>query len=140
MQGIVKLRENTYVKKFIVLLSAIIFSLSLMNVIGVNAYAKSAADAFSDVQNSQGGVLGDDVKNKISGLSADAQSITLTIVMGFLIVTTLWTATKFSGAGDNPQKKSQLKTALAFQVMGIAFVASYSGLILFGLNNLNLFS
>lgn len=60
--------------------------------------------------------------------------------MAFLICSTLWTSTKFAGAGDNPQQKAILKNALMFQVLGIAFVASYSGLVLFGLQNLNLFS
>lgn len=101
--------------------------------------ADSASTAFENVQNSSGGVIGNGVKSKVNGLSADAQSITLSAVMGILIISTLVTSLKFSGAGDSPQKKSVLKSALIFQVLGIAFVASYSGLIAFGLRNLNMF-
>lgn len=106
----------------------------------VIAKADAATDAFNKVQGSKGGVLGSDVKNKVTNLSADIQSIVLTVVMAILIISTLWTSTKFSGAGDNPQKKAALKNALIAQVGGIVFLASYSGLILFGLQNLNIFS
>lgn len=129
-----------------------VFILSLVMVMAMSAFtslyagsrtivaeAKSAADAFNQVQNSQGGVLGEGIENKITGISADAQSITLSVVMGILICSTLWTTTAFNGAGDNPQKKAQLKNALIFQIGGIIFAASYSGMILFGLQNLNLF-
>ena len=120
-----------------------VFILSLVMVMAMSAFtslyagsrtivaeAKSAAEAFNQVQNSQGGVLGEGIENKITGISADAQS---------LICSTLWTTTAFNGAGDNPQKKAQLKNALVFQIGGIIFAASYSGMILFGLQNLNLF-
>lgn len=100
--------------------------------------ADTAAEAYSNSQNASGGVLGG-VKDKVNNISADSQGIVLAVVMGFLICSTLWTATKFSGAGDNPQKKASLKTALIFQVLGIVFVASYAGGISFGLNNLNIF-
>ena len=108
----------------------------------INASAKvqSAEDAYKSVQNSSGNVLDSKVKTKITALSADIQGIILIVVMAFLICSTLWTSTKFAGAGDNPQQKAVLKNALMFQVLGIAFVASYSGLVLFGLQNLNLFS
>ena len=117
------------------------FSLVSMGNSGISIVTKAgtAKDAFNDVNNSQGGVISG-VKEKITKISADAQSIILTLVMAILICSTLWTATKFSGAGDNPQQKAALKTALIFQVLGIVFVASYSGAILFGLNNLNIFS
>lgn len=117
------------------------FSLASISNSGLTIVTKAgtAKDAFNDVNNSNGGVIGG-VKDKITKISADAQSIILTLVMAILICSTLWTATKFSGAGDNPQQKAALKTALIFQVLGIVFVASYSGAILFGLNNLNIFS
>ena len=107
-------------------------------VIEANAVDK-ATDAYNDVQKSSGGVLGSEVKEKVTKLSADAQNLVLIIVMGLLMVSTLWTSTKFTGAGDNPQQQAKLKTALTFQVLGLIFVASYSGLVLFALNNLNLF-
>lgn len=107
----------------------------------INAYAvQSAESAYNSVQTSEGNVLDSQVKTKVTGLSADIQSILLIVVMAFLICSTLWTSTKFAGAGDNPQQKAILKNALMFQVLGIAFVASYSGLVLFGLQNLNLFA
>lgn len=122
------------------------FSLVSMGNSGISIVTKAeeektstAVDAYNQVNKSKGGVIGG-VKDKITKISADAQSIILTLVMAILICSTLWTATKFSGAGDNPQQKAALKTALIFQVLGIVFVASYSGAILFGLNNLNIFS
>jgi len=104
------------------------------------AKADTAKDAFNKLQGSKGGVLGSEVKNKVTNLGADVQSIVLSIVMAILTTTTLWTSTKFTGAGENPQAKAALKNALMFQVGGLAFLASYSGLVLFGLNNLNMFS
>lgn len=122
------------------------FSLVSMGNSGISIVTKAeeektstAVDAYNQVNTSEGGIIGG-VKDKITKISADAQSIILTLVMAILICSTLWTATKFSGAGDNPQQKAALKTALIFQVLGIVFVASYSGAILFGLNNLNIFS
>lgn len=100
----------------------------------------TAEEAYKKLQGAKGGVLGDEVQNKVTNLGSDAQSLVLSIVMIILSVTTLWTGTKFTGAGDNPQAKAKLKSALAGQFGGIAFVASYSGLILFGLENLNLFA
>lgn len=108
--------------------------------INASAAVQSAENAYKSVQNSSGNVLDSKVKTKITALSADIQGIILIVVMAFLICSTLWTSTKFAGAGDNPQQKAILKNALMFQVLGIAFVASYSGLVLFGLQNLNLFS
>lgn len=139
-----QINKNRILKKAKVFMATMMCALAFMGItsnvatVNVNA-AESASDAYSKVTNSGGGVLGSDVQNKVTKISADAQSIVLTVVMGVLIITTLWTATKFSGAGDNPQKQAQLKTALMFQILGIVFVASYSGLILFGLKNLNLF-
>lgn len=101
--------------------------------------AETAKEAYDNVTGNSGGTISG-VKSKVTSISADAQSIVLTIVMGFLICTTLWTATKFSGAGDNPQKKAILKSALIFQILGIVFVSSYSGGIVFGLQNLNIFA
>lgn len=109
------------------------------SIIVANA-AQTASDAFNSVQSSAGGVLGSGIKDKVTKLSADSQNLILTGVMGILICSTLISSTKFSGAGDNATKKTALKSALIFQVLGIVFVASYSGLILFGLKNLNLFS
>jgi len=141
------------VKGFKVIIFAILFavgmnfSLVAMGNSGISIVTKAeekkeepstAVKAYNDVNTSGGGVIGG-VKDKITKISADAQSIILTLVMAILICSTLWTATKFSGAGDNPQQKAALKTALIFQVLGIVFVASYSGAILFGLNNLNIF-
>lgn len=103
------------------------------------AQAASPKDAFNKLQNSNGGVLGTDVSNKITNLGADVQGLVLSVVMSILTVTTLWTSTKFTSAGDNPTAKANLKNALIFQVGGLGFLASYSGLLLFGLNNLNLF-
>ena len=103
------------------------------------AHAASPKDAFNKLQNSKGGVLGTDVNNKITNLGADVQGLVLSVVMSILTVTTLWTSTKFTSAGDNPTAKANLKNALIFQVGGLGFLASYSGLLLFGLNNLNLF-
>lgn len=103
------------------------------------AHAESPKDAFNKLQNSKGGVLGSDVNNKITNLGADIQGLVLSVVMSILTITTLWTSTKFTSAGDNPTAKANLKNALIFQIGGLGFLASYSGLLLFGLNNLNLF-
>ena len=103
------------------------------------AKADSPKDAFNKLQGSKGGVLGNEVKTKVTSLGADIQSLVLSVVMAILTTTTLWTSTKFTGAGENPQAKAALKNALMFQIGGIAFLASYSGLVLFGLNNLNMF-
>lgn len=114
-------------------------------VIGLNsrtsivAKADTATNAFNKLQSSKGGVLGTDVENKITNLGSDVQKIVLSIVITLLSVTTLWTTTKFTGAGDNAQQKTTLKNALIFQILGIGFLASASGFILFGLKNLNLF-
>lgn len=114
-------------------------------VIGVNsgthivAKADTATEAFNKLQGARGGVLGNEVQTKVTNLGSDAQGLVLSIVMTVLTISTLWTSTKFTGAGDNPQAKASLKNALIFQVLGIGFLASYSGLILFGLQNLNLF-
>lgn len=133
---------------FLVSLASIMLVLSISYIvptIGNNtgtqivAHAASPEDAFNKLQNSKGGVLGSDVNNKVTNLGADIQSLVLSVVMAVLSVSTLWTSTKFSTAGDNPQAKSALKSALMFQIGGIGFLASYSGLLLFGLQNLNLF-
>lgn len=141
-------------KKHSSLLIAIIITLVMLGInytlpiVGIDtnstivAYAEGedddAVSAFDKVKNSKG-TMGDDVQNKVSGLSNDVLNVTLAVVMGVLSVTTLWTTTAFTGAGDNPQKKASLKSKLIYQVLGIAFVASYSGFISFGLKNLNLF-
>lgn len=133
---------------FLVSLASVMLVLSLsytVPVIGNNtgsqivARAASPTDAFNKLQNSKGGVLGSEVNDKVTKLGADVQSLVLSVVMAVLTVTTLWTSTKFSTAGDNPSGKAKLKDALIWQVCGIGFLASYSGLLLFGLQNLNLF-
>lgn len=103
------------------------------------ANATTPTEAFNKLEKSKGGVLGTEVQNKVTNLGSDIQSLVISVVMAILSVSTLWTSTKFSTAGDNPQAKASLKNALVFQVGGIAFLASYSGLLLFGLKNLNLF-
>lgn len=102
--------------------------------------ADSPKDAFQKAQNAKGGVLGQGVKDKTSNIGADITSIVMSVVLTIISVTTLWTSTKFTGVGDDGRKKSELKAALIGQIGGIAFLASASGLILFGLENLNLFS
>lgn len=138
-----KIRKNNVFSKIIaIVLTAVMLSgvgLAVAPTVNANA-AESASDVYNKVQNSKGGVLGDDVKNKITLLGSDVQGLVLTVVMVVLIVSTLWTATKFTGAGDNPTKQAQLKTALTFQGLGLGFVASFSGLVSFVLKNLNLFS
>lgn len=115
-------------------------SFGMNNGTHIIAKADTAKEAFNKLQNARGGVLGDDVKNKVTNLGADAQALVLSAVITILTITTLWTTTKFTGAGDNAQAKTALKNALTFQVAGIGFLASYSGLLLFGIENLNLFA
>lgn len=141
-------RMNEFITGFIVSIIAIIVAFTVsytVPVIGLNtrtsivAKADTATNAFNKLQSSKGGVLGTDVENKITNLGSDVQKIILSIVITVLSVTTLWTTTKFTGAGDNAQLKTSLKNSLLFQSLGIAFLASASGFILFGLKNLNLF-
>lgn len=131
---------KTKFKKAVVVLTMLFASLAPIVVgVGQPVYAVDSAQTAYSNANGSGGVLGG-VKDKVNAISSDTQSIVLAVVMGFLICSTLWTATKFSGAGDNPQKKATLKSALLMQTLGIVFVASYAGAISFGLNNLNVFA
>lgn len=103
------------------------------------AAPSTPSQIINDINGSAGGVLGTDVKKKVTGLAVDVQQIILTIVMAVLICSTAWTSIKFAGAGDDAQAKGKLKNAIIYQVLGIVFVASYWGMITFGLTNLNMF-
>ncbi|MBS5926225.1 MAG: hypothetical protein ACLS2V_12940 [Clostridium paraputrificum] len=123
----------------VVLCSVFIAGFTSTNHVVANAAPSSASQTLEQMQNSSGGVLGNDVKKKVLNLSVDVQELIMAGVIAILTCTTIITATKFSGAGDDAQAKGKLKNKIIYQLIGIGFAASVLGLIKFGLVNLNLF-
>lgn len=82
---------------------------------------------------------GDDAKDKIRGLSKDAMDIVGIVVMSLVAISGLWTAVKFTNAGDSPQQKMVLKGAVAMHIIGIVFLANYFGFIAFSFDKLKIF-
>lgn len=103
-------------------------------------YANDLGGIMDSITGSQTQVIGGETKKKVVGLSNELQQILIVIVMAFLMMSGLWTATKFAGVGDDAKKKTTLKTALTFQILGIIFLASYFGFMKFGFNSLKLFN
>ncbi|WP_315069228.1 hypothetical protein [uncultured Clostridium sp.] len=107
------------------------------------AYADDAnasiSNAINNVQNSSGGVIGSETTDKVNKLGKDSETLVLSFVVAVMTCTTIITALKFHGVGDNSQAKSILKGALIGQIGGIVFLASCIGFIQFGVKNFNLF-
>lgn len=109
------------------------------------AYADSTPnanlqEAFNSIENSSGGLINGETKDKIAKGGKDAQIITLSIVTSIMVSAMAFTALKFRGLGDNSQAKSVLKNCLIGEGLGVVFLASYLGFILFGVKNFNFFS
>jgi len=123
-------------KKILLILTlVIIISLSM----GMLGFAIS--DAVDDLQdgNTQG-VIGDDAKDKILGISKDAMDIVVVIVTAIVVISGLITGVQFAGAGDNPQKKAALKSKLIYHILGLLFLANYFGLFNFLFSNVQIFN
>lgn len=101
--------------------------------------ATDLSNVVNNIKGSTGGVLGQDTKNKVTGISKDATDIVGIIVMAIVTISGIWCVVKFTGAGENPQAKSVLKGAIVMHVLGLVFLASYFGFITFAFKNLNLF-
>lgn len=96
-----------YLNLFICLTLMFTFTTGLMGVGVTNANAQSLADEIGKIQGSasqldQAG--GPDAKEKIRGLSKDGMDIVGIIVMTILVISGMWTAVKFAGAGGQRSK------------------------------------
>jgi hypothetical protein len=100
----------------------------------INGYINNATG-----KNGGSSVLGSDVKNKVNGLSKDSMDLVGTVVMALYIIGMFFTAMKFKGLGDNPQKKSILKITLIGEFIGLIFIANIFGFLGFSLTNFQLF-
>lgn len=127
-------------RKISFLLMAVFVTMMVLGFTGVEiAQANELRDALDGVRSSGGGAIDASATKKIEELGADGISLVGTIVMTIVVMSGLWTAIKFAGVGDNPQKKSILKVALVFHILGIVFLANYFGLIDFAFDNLTIF-
>lgn len=124
---------------FLMMIGNCIYTNNYTNIIVYADSSDVALGGVEDTRNSNGGQLPSKYEDTINNLSRDLINITLAVVVGILSVTTLWTTNAFVVVGDNPQKKSELKSKLLFQVLAIAFLASWSGFLGFGLKNFKIF-
>ena len=127
-------------KKLSVILTLLIL---IVFVVGVNQVlaGPNLADEIDKIQNS-GTILGneqDGAKDKLRKLSKDGTDIVGIVVMAVLMISGLWTAVKFAGAGDQPAKKQMLKASLVMHILGIVFLANYFGFISFAFDKLKIF-
>lgn len=122
------------------LLLAVFLSLGVASVVPTaEVYATDLSKVVDNVNNSRGGVIGSETKNKVTGLSKDSTDIVGIIVMTLVTISGLMCGIKFAGAGENSSAKSALKGAIAVHVLGLIFLASYFGFVRFSFTNLNLF-
>ena len=120
-------------------LVALFLAFGVATVSTIPAHATDLNQTVNSIKSSNGGVLGNDTKTKVTGLSKDATDIVGVIVMAVVTISGLWCAIKFAGAGDNAQAKTVLKGALIMHICGLVFLASYFGFVNFSFKNLNLF-
>lgn len=131
-----------YLNLFICLTLMFTFTTGLIGVGVTNANAQSLADEIGKIQGSQSQLDqagGTGAKEKIRGLSKDGMDIVGIIVMAILVISGMWTAVKFAGAGDNAQSKTVLKASLIMHILGIIFLANYFGFIQFAFEKLKIF-
>lgn len=105
----------------------------------IPAYATDLSEAVKEIQNSGGGALGGEAKNKLTSLSKDGMDITGIVVMAMVTITGITCAVKFHGAED-PQKKSRLKGALILDILALVFLANYFGFVDFAFKNFKIFN
>lgn len=122
------------------LLLAVFLSLGVAAVAPTTeVYATDLSRVVDNVNNSKGGVIGSETKNKVNGLSKDAIDIAGIVVMAIVMISGIFCGIKFVGAGDNSSAKSALKGAIAIHVLALAFLASYFGFVNFSFKNFNFF-
>jgi hypothetical protein len=116
-----------------------IVTLVMILTLAMGTMAFAVNDAVDDIQNAEG-VIGDDAKNQILGISKDVMDIVIIIVTAIVVVSGLITGVQFAGAGDNPQKKASLKSKLVYHIIGLVFLANYFGLFNFLFGNVQIFN
>jgi len=118
----------------------------MLGSVGVIAYADGddtnrLKDTFKSVVSGEAGKNEDlaGVEEKVDKTTNSLINIASKIAFGVLIVSCIFTATRFSRVGDNAQKQNMLKIAVAFQLLGIIYLANVIGFIDFSFENLRLF-
>lgn len=92
--------------------------------------APNLKDSLNKVENSSG-VLGSSTKDKIAGLGKDGMDIVGIVVMVVVTITGIFTAVKFTRAGEDATERRKLKGILIAHIGAFLFLANYFGLISF---------
>jgi hypothetical protein len=101
------------------------------------AYANDVTETLEKLQDDDTeGLLGDEPKEKVLGISKDFLDIIMIIVTTVLVGSGVWLTLQFTQVGENATLKSTLKVKLLFHVLGLAFLANYFGLFDFMFNKM----
>ncbi|NBI07601.1 hypothetical protein [Senegalia massiliensis] len=124
---------------FILVLS-LVLTISLGLVETNNVHADSIKNTMNDIKSS-GSVIdkSGDAKGQIMGIVKDVFDIAMIVVTGIVLVSGIMTGAQLSGAGDNPQRKAQLKNKLYWHIGGLIFLANYLAFFSFISDNVNIF-
>lgn len=128
-------------KKFTLMMAFLMMFAFGFGVAGDFNYAEAVnlQQEIKSINNGNGTGQMNDAKSKLRGLGKDGLDIVGIVVMTLVLISGIWVAVKFTGAGDNPQQKMILKGALIAHILGLVFLANYFGLVNFLFNSTKVF-
>lgn len=119
-----------------ILCLTLIFTMML----GIFAFANdpiNLQDSLDDISKSDG-VIGDEAKEKVAGLSKDGLDIVGILVMGIVSISGLWMTVLFTRT-QNPTAKTALRASIIGHILGFFWLANYFGFMNFGFDKLKIF-